>query len=213
MVVHAARRRPRRAVRYTIIVVLGLLLGVIVGIALTVFTTKSYVANSTLFVTVPAQTANELNDGNVFAEARVQSYADIATSPAILNAVIRTTNVAISESTLASEVTATAPPNKVLLMLSVQDASAERALTLCRGLSSQVIASVHQLESDGQGKSSIRLSVVRAAELPTSPSAPRPALYIGASALLGLVIGAVVALTLGQFAGRRDEVDLPNAES
>jgi hypothetical protein len=31
--------------------------------------------------------------------------------------------------------------------------------------------------------------------------------------LLGLVIGAVVALTLGQFAGRRDEVDLPNAES
>lgn len=213
MAEHGQQRPERRVGRNAVIVALGVLLGVVVGVILTVTTTTTHVASSTLFVAVPAQTAGELNDGNVFAEARVQSYADVATSPDILNAVIHKTGVSMSEHTLASEVTATAPPNKVLLVLDVQDPSAKRAYRLCSALSAQVISAVNTLESDGKGKSPIRLSVVRPAQVPTSAAAPRPALYIGVAALLGLVGGVVVALALGRGSRRRDAVDVPTADS
>ena len=196
-----------------------MVLGLIAGVALTISTTKTYLSSSTLFLSVPSHSAAELEDGSIFAQARVQSYIEVATSPEVLNAVIRRTGVSMSESALDSEVTATAPPSKVLLMLSVQDSSATRARTLCRALSKQVISAVDTLEAGSAGKSPVKLLVVSQAVLPTSPASPKPVLYIGVAGLLGLVVGAVVAAALSRSSGRRDAlngangVDAPGSES
>ncbi len=213
MATRRVRRREKRTATYVFIVIAGVIVGLIGGVALTISTTKTYLSSSTLFLSVPAHSAGELEDGSIFAQARVQSYIEVATSPEVLNAVIRTTGVSMSESALASEVTATAPPSKVLLMLSVQDSSASRAQTLCRALSAQVISAVDNLEAGGAGKSPVKLLVVSQAVLPTSPTAPQPVLYIGIAGLLGLVLGAVVAAALSRSSGRRDSVDAPVTES
>ena len=62
--------------------------GIALGVGLTLSTTKVYEASAQVFVASSAAgSASDLAQGNTFTQARVQSYVSIANSPAVTGGV------------------------------------------------------------------------------------------------------------------------------
>jgi succinoglycan biosynthesis transport protein ExoP len=158
--------------------------------------TPKYVASTQLFVA-----ANDTGDlsglaqGGQFSEQRVQSYAEILNSPQVTGPVATALNDGTTAQQIASEVSASAPPNTVLIKLSVTDASASRAQVLANAVSDQFAKYATQLETTpGATASPVKVSVVRRAALPSKPATPKTVLDLIVGLLVGMVIGVLIAV-------------------
>ncbi len=97
---------------------------------------------------------------------------------------------------LAARVSGSSPLDTVLIDVRVVDDSPERAARLAGAVAASLVDVVTDLESPASGEpSSVRLSVVESALVPTSPVSPTPVLnaLLGLVLGLGLAVGAVVA--------------------
>jgi capsular exopolysaccharide synthesis family protein len=98
---------------------------------------------------------------------------------------------------LQGKITASAPPNTVLIDIAVNDRYAARARDIANAITHQFIQVVSNLETpqpqQGAAVSPVKVTVVQPAELPTSPSSPKKKLYLAIGLLLGLVAGIVGA--------------------
>lgn len=75
--------------RNWILLVSATLLGLFVGGALSIATKPTYTAETQLFVAIQnTGTVQELQQGNTFSQARVQSYVKTVNSPRVLQPVI-----------------------------------------------------------------------------------------------------------------------------
>src|SRR5450755_4285462 len=102
--------------------------------------TKKYEATAQIFVsTAGAQgtTAVDLAQGNTFTQARVQSYTSVANSPTVTTVVLKQLGLNMTPDALASEITADAPLNKVLINLHVTDSNQARAAQLANAVAVQ----------------------------------------------------------------------------
>lgn len=167
-----------------------------VGIGLVLATPKKYQATAQVFVsTATASDPQQLAQGNTFAEARVQSYTDVATSPSVTSQVIKDLGLSMTNAQLAGEVSADAPVNKVLINLHVTDRSPGRAATVANDLARVFSSVVQELEQTNPATASpIKLTVTQPANVPTGPVSPRVTLDMALAAVMGLVLGIGLAL-------------------
>lgn len=167
--------------------VLGLGLGALVAAT----ATREYTAAAQIFVaTAAGDDVGQLAQGNTFTQARVQSYISIADSPAVTAPVIAQLHLAMSEPELAAAISASAPPNKVLIDIQVRGESAERAATLANAVATRFTIVVAQLEDTTRsGHSPVKLTVTHPAVAPAGPSSPRVGLDLALGALAGLLAG------------------------
>jgi capsular exopolysaccharide synthesis family protein len=169
--------------------------------------TKIYTASAQIFVAASsADDTNSLNNGNTFAEARVQSYTTVANSPAITTAVIATLKKKaaqgnrpppnLSAQQLADKITADAPQNKVVLNIHVTDESAVQAASLANTVATQLVTYIEDIEkiSAGSAESPVRLTVTHPATVPGSPTSPKTTLNLIIGLLAGLLIGLGLAI-------------------
>lgn len=174
-----------------------IVLGVAAGVAVTLLTSKSYQADVQLFVAADTATSTDTSGGlaqsNNFVQARVQSYTSIATSPEVAQQVVDELHLALSASDLADKITADAPANKVLVNIHVVDHNASTAATLANAVAKVFATVVEQTEqTDANGNSVVKLTVIHPARIPSSPVKPDPVLYIG----LGLAVGVLLGVGL-----------------
>jgi capsular exopolysaccharide synthesis family protein len=173
-------------------------LGVGAGVALTLVTTKSYQASVQLFVAADTSTSSDtqgLAQSNNFVQARVQSYTSIATSPEVAQQVVNELHLKTTASDLADKITADAPANKVLVNIHVVDHNAQTAATLANAVAKVFATVVEQTEqTDADGKSVVKLTVIHPARIPSSPVKPDPVLYIGLGLALGILLGVGVVV-------------------
>ena len=112
-----------------------------------------YSASAELFVAASdnADNSGQLQQGGLFVQQRVKSYADIANSPTVMNAVIRDLGLTMSADQLASRVSARSQLDKVLLEITAVDASPERARDIANSAARAFPEFVNDLETPVDG--------------------------------------------------------------
>lgn len=173
--------------RQWILLVAVALIGVLVGGAVSMLSKPSYTAETQLFVAIQGSgSVSELQQGNTFSQARVQSYVKTVDSPVVLQPAIDSLGLALTTEELADKVTATSDVNTVLISIFATDSSPAQAAAIAQAVGDGLIRAVDTLERPGAGGTSpVGLSIIKPAQAPESPSAPNTKLNL----LLGLFVG------------------------
>jgi len=179
--------------------VAGLILGLLCGAAASATAQTLYTATATSFVTVAerSDTADkgEIFQGSQFAVQRVKSYIPLASSPNVLEPVIDRLGLDLTDRQLAKRVSVTSAPETVLLDVSVSDPDPRQAARLADAISSQLGTVIEALETTREdGRSNVKVSLARPAEVPLHPSSPRVVLNLILGAVAGLAFGLVGAV-------------------
>lgn len=174
-------------------------------------TKPTYTAETQLFVAIQnSGSVQELQQGNTFSQARVQSYVRTVESPIVLQPVIDSLGLASTAEELAENVTASTDLNTVLINISAADSSPVRAAAIAQSVADSLVAAVDKLEKPKAGGTSpISLSITKPAVAPTSPSGPHTTLNLVVGLLTGLMLGIAAAVLRTSLDSRiRGEVDL-----
>ncbi|MFI7299464.1 polysaccharide biosynthesis tyrosine autokinase [Streptomyces sp. NPDC050121] len=200
-----ARRWP------TVGVCLVLAVGAALGV--TSLSTPVYEARTQLFVaTRTGEDTVDLNQGQTFSQARVQSYAEIVRTRQVTAPVVKQLGLRGTPEELASRITAVVPLKTVLIDITVRDTVPQRAARIANAVAKRFSSVVEQLETpkrpvrsprsgkgghgaDAAPVSPVSLGVTQEAIAPTGPASPRPLLNLAAGVLGGLLLAAgLVAL-------------------
>lgn len=156
----------------------------------------TYTAETQLFVAIQnSGSAQELQQGNTFSQARVQSYVKTVSTPAVLQPAIDVLGLPLTADELAEKVTANTDLNTVLIEISVEDSSPVQAAAIAQAVASSLVQTIDSLEKPKTGGSSpVNLSIVTPAEAPIAPSAPNTKLNLLLGLFTGLVLGLGTAL-------------------
>jgi capsular exopolysaccharide synthesis family protein len=197
--------------RYWLLIVSSVLLGLLVGGAASVLTRPTYTAETQLFVAIQSSgSVQDLQQGNTFSQARVQSYVKTIDSPVVLDPVIDALGLSATSEALASEVSATTDANTVLINISVTDSSAVQAAAIAQAVATSLVNAVDTLEKPQTGGTSpVRLSIIKPAAAPTIPSAPNTRLNLVLGLLAGTAVGCGMSILRSALDNRiRGEADL-----
>lgn len=197
--------------RNWILIAASTLAGIMVGGALAVLTKPTYTAETQLFVAIQnSGSVQELQQGNTFSQARVQSYVRTVASPLVLQPAIDSLGLSVSPAELAQRVKASSVLNTVLISISVEDNSPVQAAATAQAVGDSLIRAIDSLEKPKTGGTSpVSVSVITPATAPTSPSAPNTRLNLLLGLLVGLALGIGLAIVRSTLDTRiRGEADL-----
>lgn len=172
------------------------LLGLLGGATAAVLVKPTYESETQLFVAIQnSGTVQELQQGNTFSQARVQSYVKTVATPAVLQPVIDSLGLSETPLHLAQRIKATSDLNTVLISITVEDASPVQAAAIAQATGASLINVVDSLERSGRtSESPVKLSVVTPAVAPTLASSPNTKLSLGMGLLGGLIVGLGAAV-------------------
>ncbi|MBO0896449.1 polysaccharide biosynthesis tyrosine autokinase [Arthrobacter sunyaminii] len=173
------------------------LTGVLALAATALMATPTYTASTRLFVAIQnTGTISELQMGNSFSQARVQSYVETARTPVVLQPVIDELGLEISAKDLSKNVSASADLSTVLITLSANSDSPVQAAAIAQAMAASLVNAVTDLESSDQTPewSPVKLSIVEPATAPQSPSSPNTPLMIVAGLFAGTAVGIIYSL-------------------
>jgi polysaccharide biosynthesis transport protein len=172
------------------------LVGVALAAIVSIVKTPEYTATSQVFVsTQSSDTVQDLAQGNTFTQARVQTYADLVTTPIVLLPVAAKLHLNLTAEQLAARVTASAPLNTTLIEISVVSSNATQAANIANATATSLTSQVQTLETpSGTDSSPVKLTRVQDATVPSAPTSPNVPLYIVIGLLVGVVAGVVAAI-------------------
>lgn len=181
--------------RWIVIVLLGVL-GLVAAWAYASSVPPLYKSTSSVFVSSErGETTSELVQGSTFSQNLVQSYAQLATMPAVLEPVIAQLNLDSTAQALATSVVATTPLNTVIIEITVSNESPARAAATADAITASLSTVVQKLAPKGPNNTpSITLSTVSQAQIPTFPYSPNTRLLLITGLGGGLALGVVYAL-------------------
>ncbi|MEV7458193.1 polysaccharide biosynthesis tyrosine autokinase [Pseudarthrobacter oxydans] len=187
------------------------LTGLLVAGTGSVLTAPTYTAETQLFVAIQSSgSVQELQQGNTFSQARVQSYVKTVDSPIVLQPAIDSLGLEMSAEDLAQRVQASTDVNTVLINITASDSSPAMAGAIAQAVADSLIKAVDQLERPKTGGTSpVSISVTKPASAPSSSSAPNTRVNLIAGTLLGLAVGIGLVLLRSALDNRiRSEADL-----
>ena len=189
------------------VILIATIVGTLIALGLSLAMTPVYQATSQLFVSVKsAGAAGDAYSGGLFVQQRVKSYVDVVDSPAVLEPVIEELGLDSTYIGLASQVSATTPPNTVLLNVSATDTSPAQAAKIANAVAASYANEIARLEGakttmdglprlGGNGNQTpVQATVIKPAEVPTAAIFPRTQLNVLLGALLGLLVGVGIAV-------------------
>lgn len=185
--------------------------GLLVAGATSIISKPTYTSETQLFVAIQnSGSVQEMQQGNTFSQARVQSYVKTVTTPVVLEPVIAALGLNTTAGALASNVRASTDLNTVLINISVNDSSAIQAAAIAQAVADSMINAVEGLERPKAGGSSpVSLSIITPATVATVPSAPNTRINLLLGAFFGLGIGIGIAILRSTLDNRvRGEADV-----
>jgi receptor protein-tyrosine kinase len=163
-------------------------------------TTPIYEGTTKLLVvakTEPDGGISSAYQGALLSQQLVESFAQILESRGTAEAALRLDPLPITPRELEEKVSAEPVPETLLIKLQVEDADPARAKRLANSVTRAFIQSVPRL----QGGSTLRVSLVEPALLPTQPARPKTKLNTAFGLALGLMLGIGLAF-LREFLDR-----------
>ncbi len=164
--------------------------------------TPYYSATTQVFVGTSSggDDPSTLTLGSSFTQQRVKSYADIVTSPRVLQPVIQELRLPMTTGALAGEVTVDSPLDTVLLNVHVTDSDPRRAADIANAVANQFPDFVADLETpEGANASPVKLTVTHLAVASATPVSPRVTLNLALGLLVGLGLGIGTAVLRDQL--------------
>ncbi|WP_423920282.1 polysaccharide biosynthesis tyrosine autokinase [Frigoribacterium sp. 2-23] len=189
----------RALLRGWYILVIGAVLGAAGGYAVSAAATPTYVSSTEVFVAVRGQTestAGEIASGSNAAQQKIKTYTGLVLTPRILSPVIERLELDTTPTELARQISASSPTGSVIMRISVTDTDPVAAAAKASAVTTTLIDVVtEQLEPEvSPGVPSVSIEVVTPAVEPTTPATPRTLANIGLGVLLGVSLGAVIAV-------------------
>lgn len=185
-------------------VVVPVVIGLALALAATLTTPKRYEATAKVFVAVnyfagvPSSQPPGINSASEFALGRIQSYAILATTPAVLEPASKTAGAKLD----GGSVTAFNPPNTSFVQVTASNGNATTAARSANAAAAELIAVIPKVETRlPDGRSTVNATVVEKASPPSSPAQPKPLLYILIGLVLGLASGLGLAIVRDQAFG------------
>lgn len=201
----------QRWLTIAIVVVLGAGIGLTIG----KLTTPTYRATSEVFVTVSSgENVGELVQGSTFTQNIVQSYAQLATTPIVLDPVIEKLSLNTTARHLAKRIQVDSPVNTVIIKISVDAINPEEAAEIANAIAAELPRTVNKLMPHTTSGSQISLTTVAQAHVPGFPISPNTKLYAAIGVVLGGMIGVLFAVILRlldtRVGGREDLSETSN---
>lgn len=197
--------------RNWVLIVAITLAGLLAGGAASLLAKPTYAAETQLFVAIQnSGSVQELQQGNNFSQARVQSYVKTVESPIVLQPVIDSLGLSMTSDELASRVKAGTDLNTVLLNISVTDESAVQAAAIAQAVGDSLIKAVDTLERPRNGGvSPVNLSIIKPAKAPSAPASPNTKLNLAIGLFAGLALGVLAAVLRNNLDSRvRGQADV-----
>jgi len=191
-----------RVLRKGWILILALVLvGVAAAAVFSIVKTPEYQATSKVFVsTQGGDTVQDLQSGNTFTQARVQTYSDLVGTPVVLLPVAAALKLNLTAAQLGKMVTASSPLNTTLIEITVTSTSAAESANIANATAQSLTSVVEKLETPSTADdtsstaSPVKLTRVQVATVPQAPSSPNVPLNIALGLLVGLALGVGVAV-------------------
>lgn len=182
------------AVRRRIYVVSALLLLFIAAaLAAALAQRPTYEATSSNFVSnASVSSATDLNQGGIYLQQVVKSYATVATSSFVLGRVKSSLRLDASPDQLAKQVSAVVPADTVIIEVTATDQSPRRAAAIANAVSAQLAVAVQNLTPASSARPAVRVTRIEPASIPLQPSKPNVLLYLAGGLALGLGASALV---------------------
>lgn len=197
--------------RHWLIVVSLTLAGLLMGGMASVLVKPTYIAETQLFVAIQnSGSVQELQQGNTFSQARVQSYVKTVATPIVIQPAIDSLGLSATADQLSARVKASTDLNTVLINISVEDESPVQAAAIAQAISTSLIKAVDTLEKPKNGGTSpVGLSIIRPAQAPSAAATPNTRLNLLSGLVVGLIVGLGAAVLRSVMDNRiRGEVDL-----
>jgi len=187
--VHAVRKS-------WLLIAIVALLGAAVAFGLAKTATPTYQSSSKVYVGVSTGgTVDELVQGSTFTQNLVQSYAQIATMPVVLDPVIARLGLDTDARSLAKSVRAETPLNTVIIEIVVTDSDPERAARIANAIAFQMPRTVDSLSATRENaQATVNVTTVSRALVPAYPVSPNTRLQTALGLGLGLLAGVLLAL-------------------
>lgn len=194
--------------RYWVLVVSGLLVGLALGSLAVNSMTPQYRSTAQVFISF--QTADVSPEGMLqglsFTQQQVSSYADIVTSPLVLEPVIDSLGLEEEPEELAQRVEATGRTDTVLIDISVTDVRPVMAQRIADEIAASLGEAIKKLERPvGTTQPPVAITIVRPGLLPEDASGPNLLFIIAVGGALGLSAG----VGLSVFAQSQRRADTP----
>ena len=171
---------------------------VVAGVsAYTFLAPAKYTATAQTMATYNASDGGESiaqqSTGGSYISNQITSYPTLATTSKVLKPVIDDLGLDETVTDLAGQVTVTDPTNTAFVNIAVVDGDPKQAADIANSVAESL---KNVIESDlySGDKSPVKLSIVQKAQVPTSKSSPKTALYLAVGVVLGIIIGVFAAL-------------------
>lgn len=162
--------------------------------AFTLLQTPEYQATNRVFVQTQAgSNVADLNSGASFASQQITSYADVATSPLVLDPVIQELGLETTAEQLSNRVVTTIPPDTLILEITATDADPIQAAAIADATSDSLRTQVSDLEANGDD-AAVNLTVISPAVEPSNPSSPTIPRNIAIGLLVAVLAGIAAAI-------------------
>jgi capsular exopolysaccharide synthesis family protein len=182
----------RIARRRWVSIVVVTLLAVLVGLIHALTAPVSYRSTASAFFSLTTgSSASDLVQGSTYAQNQVQSFALLATTPAVLQPVVDELGLTIGPEDLAAQIQAQVPVGTVIVKVTATDASARTSAQLANAVVASLSKVVEDIApKDDAGKATVLATTVAPAQVPAAPSSPDVPLILAAALVIGLVLGA-----------------------
>lgn len=172
------------------------LVAVLAAAGVTLLQTAQYTATTRLFFGVQGgESATDLAQGSTFTEKQMASYAEVATSPLVLDKVVAQLRLPVSSASLVTMVSASAPPDTVILEISVTNTNGEVAANIANSIGEQLTTVAGDLSPErSDGSQAVRATILAKAQTPSSPSSPVVSRNLVLGLVFGLLLGCATAL-------------------
>ncbi len=184
------------------VIVTAALLGGLVALFYSLLATPVYSSAATLYVTSGSDAnAQSAYQGSLASQQRVVSYAQLATSEAVVSKALSDSGLSLALDDARVAISASSRPETVLLTVAAKDADPGVAATLANAVASSLTSYIASLEEpSGGGDALAKLTIVSRAVPSTVPVEPN----VVRNTVLGFVIGLVGGLILVLIRSRLD---------
>lgn len=188
------------------IVVAFVLVGLLVGLGLSLLTPTKYESSSQVFLAAPRWkipgsiegVESSPYQGDAFTQRRARSYVPLIKSRDLALRVINTLGLYTTPEELSDNLSARVIPDTVLIEISARADTAKNAVELTDGLVAELSNAIKVLETPGGTQiPTVEPVVVEEALLPTTPVEPKIDRNVLLGGAGGMLLGLTVALWIG----------------
>lgn len=163
--------------------------------------TPIYSAKSSVFVSIPTgNTAGELSQGSTYTQNLMQSFADLATRPVVMNAVIDDLDLDTTPVHLARKVDARVSGDTVILEVYASDSDPDQAAAIANSVVKNLAVAAAEVSTKrDDGTPSVEMTALGEATPPTYQSSPNKRRNVVAGVLAGLLLGIALAVAAAKL--------------